>query len=117
MLLWVPREVTERRSKDRGDTDTTERLRAWDETLADLTANAGEGFFHLRLCTDRLDAEAAAKEIIAAFDALTRAADPRTAGRRQEDVPTPPDGMRSVRHQVPHWTDHAPLGRPSPGRP
>lgn len=89
VLLWVPREVTERRSKDRGDTDTAERLRAWDETLADLTANAGEGFFHLRLCTDRLDVEAAAVEIITAFHALTRAAEPRTAGCRQEDVPTP----------------------------
>ncbi|MEV7007202.1 guanylate kinase [Streptosporangium sp. NPDC051022] len=74
VLLWVPREVTEQRSRDRGDTDTGKRLAAWDETLADLEANTDEGFFHLRLNTDRISANAAAREIMTAYDRL------RTAG-------------------------------------
>ncbi|GAA1264643.1 hypothetical protein Psi02_63950 [Planotetraspora silvatica] len=75
VLLWTPRDVTEQRSKNRGDADTAKRLRAWDETLADLTANADEAFFHLRIHTDRLDTDAAAGEITDAFLALMKAAD------------------------------------------
>ncbi|WP_182903549.1 guanylate kinase [Microbispora sp. H10830] len=76
VLLWVPREVTEQRSKERGDTDTADRLKAWDETLADLTASTDDGFFHLRIDTDRLDTETAAAEITRAFHAVTKAANP-----------------------------------------
>src|SRR5690606_17192626 len=54
------------RSKGRGDVDTAVRVREWEETHADLTANTDEAFFHLRLFTDRLDAETAACEIAAA---------------------------------------------------
>ncbi|MEU7916433.1 guanylate kinase [Microbispora bryophytorum] len=75
VLLWVPREVTEQRSKGRGDADTAQRLNAWDETLTDLTANTDDGFFPLRIDTDRLDAETAVAEITRAFLALTKAAD------------------------------------------
>ncbi|MFC0861861.1 hypothetical protein ACFHYQ_06090 [Sphaerimonospora cavernae] len=91
VLLWVPREVTEHRSTERGDVDTAARLRAWDEARADLTVNADEAFFHLRLFTDRLDAEAAACEIAAAFDVLAKAAAPHgVAGRRGGVVVRPP---------------------------
>lgn len=76
VLLWVPREVTEERSNGRGDADTAQRLKAWDETLADLAANTDDGFFHLRIHTDRLDAETAASEIRRAFLALVEVADP-----------------------------------------
>ena len=80
VLLWVPREVTEQRSRSRGDADTGKRLTAWDETLADLEANTDEGFFHLRVQTDRLSVDAAALEIMTAYDRL------RTAGRSHEEA-------------------------------
>ncbi|MFE5326792.1 guanylate kinase [Embleya sp. NPDC056575] len=38
VLLWCPREITESRSKQRGDSDTDARLVAWDATLEDLEA-------------------------------------------------------------------------------
>ncbi|WP_326825828.1 guanylate kinase [Streptosporangium sp. NBC_01756] len=73
VLLWVPREVTEQRSRARGDVDTGKRLTAWDETLADLEANTDAGFFHLRIHTDRLSADTAADEIMNAYDRLRKA--------------------------------------------
>ncbi|GIH75128.1 guanylate kinase [Planobispora longispora] len=76
VLLWVPREITEQRSTARGDVDTAKRLIAWDETLADLEAGADAGFFHLRLHTDRLTPEAAAREIMTAYDRLRTAGQP-----------------------------------------
>ncbi|MEU6680937.1 guanylate kinase [Streptomyces sp. NPDC046925] len=39
VLLWCPRETTAERSADRGDSDTTARLAAWDATCADLGAH------------------------------------------------------------------------------
>ncbi|MDP9864900.1 MULTISPECIES: guanylate kinase [Streptosporangium] len=77
VLLWVPREVTEQRSRDRGDADTAKRLTAWDETLADLETGTDAGFFHLRLHTDRIGVDAAAGEIIGAYNRLRVAALPR----------------------------------------
>ncbi|GLW25305.1 hypothetical protein Mame01_53470 [Microbispora amethystogenes] len=76
VLLWVPREVTEQRSTGRGDADTAQRLKAWDETFADLSTNTDDGFFHLRIDTDRLHAETAASEIMRAFLTLAETADP-----------------------------------------
>ncbi|MFF0312916.1 guanylate kinase [Streptosporangium sp. NPDC004379] len=73
VLLWVPREVTAQRSRDRGDVDTERRLAAWDETLADLETDV----FHLRLHTDRISADAAAKEIMGAYDRLCTVGRPR----------------------------------------
>jgi guanylate kinase len=87
VLLWVPREVTELRSKERGDVDTERRLNAWDETRADLDAHTDEGFFHLRIRTDRLDAETAATEIMRAFRSLTNSAALHAVPHRREDVP------------------------------
>ncbi|GAA1506456.1 hypothetical protein GCM10009677_43690 [Sphaerisporangium rubeum] len=72
VLLWVPRQVCEQRSRHRGDADTAARLTAWDETLADLQAHTDDGFFHLRLHTDRISPKQAAGEIAQAFSALTR---------------------------------------------
>ncbi|AWS47886.1 guanylate kinase [Streptosporangium sp. 'caverna'] len=77
VLLWIPREVTEQRSRQRGDPDTAKRLTAWDETLADLEAHTDAGFFHLRLHTDRLGADAAAGEIMGAYDRLREASCPQ----------------------------------------
>ncbi|MFF3775748.1 guanylate kinase [Streptomyces sp. NPDC002232] len=39
VLLWCPREVTARRSAERGDGDTVARLAAWDATREDLNAH------------------------------------------------------------------------------
>ncbi|MFC8247595.1 phosphotransferase-like protein [Streptomyces chartreusis] len=41
VLLWCPREVTEQRSAERGDSDTAPRLAAWDATLEDLDTHPG----------------------------------------------------------------------------
>ncbi|WP_433245895.1 guanylate kinase [Streptosporangium sp. CA-135522] len=79
VLLWVPREVTEQRSRGRGDADTGKRLTAWDETLADLETGTDAGFFHLRLHTDRVGVDAAAEEIMGAYDRLRMAGDPHGA--------------------------------------
>ncbi|MCG5220424.1 guanylate kinase [Streptosporangium sp. KLBMP 9127] len=70
VLLWVPRHITEQRSTERGDPDTAKRLSAWDETLSDLETNTDAGFFHLRIHTDRLSPDAAASEIMNAYDRL-----------------------------------------------
>ncbi|MEU1736070.1 guanylate kinase [Streptosporangium sp. NPDC020145] len=83
VLLWAQREVTEQRSISRGDTDTGKRLAAWDETLADLEANTDDGFFHLHIETNWLSADAAAEEIMTAYDRL------RTAGRSHEEANPP----------------------------
>ncbi|WP_371782129.1 guanylate kinase [Streptosporangium subroseum] len=77
VLLWVPREVTEQRSRERGDVDTGKRLAAWDETLTDLEAHTDAGFFHLRLHTDRLGVDAVAGEIMGAYDRLREASCPQ----------------------------------------
>lgn len=82
VLLWVPREVTEQRSRSRGDVDTHKRLTAWDETLTDLETSTDAGFFHLRLHTDRLGADAAAHEIMRAYDRLRDAECPQSEGCR-----------------------------------
>ncbi|GLW12011.1 hypothetical protein Misp01_71390 [Microtetraspora sp. NBRC 13810] len=81
VLLWIPREVTEQRSQARRDVDTTKRLAAWDETLADLETNTDAGFFHLRIHTDRLGADAAAREIMSAYDRLRDAGCPQAECR------------------------------------
>lgn len=39
VLLWCPRAVTAQRSEQRGDTDTSARLAAWDTTREDLDAH------------------------------------------------------------------------------
>ncbi|MFH9568445.1 phosphotransferase-like protein [Streptomyces globisporus] len=41
VLLWCPREVTEQRSAERGDSDTAARLAAWDATREDLDTHPG----------------------------------------------------------------------------
>lgn len=91
VLLWVPREVCEQRSGHRGDVDTTQRLTAWDETLADLEAGTDEGFFHLRLHTDRIDVDQAAREIATAYRTLTASALPAERPR-PVDAQAPPRG-------------------------
>ncbi|MFC4592414.1 nucleoside/nucleotide kinase family protein [Sphaerisporangium corydalis] len=91
VLLWVPRDVCEQRSGYRGDVDTTQRLTAWDETLADLEAGADEGFFHLRLHTDQISVDQAAREIAAAYQTLS-ASSLRAEGPRPVDAQAPPAG-------------------------
>ncbi|GGP17507.1 hypothetical protein LDL08_43165 [Nonomuraea glycinis] len=53
VLLWVSRAVCEQRSRERGDDDTAQRLRAWDETMADLHAH-DEGLFVCRFHADEV---------------------------------------------------------------
>ncbi|WP_405140658.1 guanylate kinase [Sphaerisporangium sp. NBC_01403] len=90
VLLWVPREVCEQRSRHRGDVDTAQRLAAWEETLTDLETGSDEGFFHLRLHTDRIGPDQAAREIADAFHTLTS---PSHAGRPlAEDAQARPAG-------------------------
>ncbi|MFB7175170.1 guanylate kinase [Streptomyces sp. NPDC056254] len=61
VLLWVPRDVCERRSQERGDRDTADRLAAWDEALADLKAvPQDEEPFHLLMRTDHSSPSATA---------------------------------------------------------
>ncbi|MEU8269501.1 guanylate kinase [Sphaerisporangium sp. NPDC049002] len=91
VLLWVPREVCEQRSRHRGDVDTAQRLTAWDETLTDLQAHTDDGFFHLRLHTDRINPDQAAREIAQAFALLTSQA-PHVEVSRPADAPAPPAG-------------------------
>ncbi|GGZ92957.1 hypothetical protein GCM10010371_61050 [Streptomyces subrutilus] len=67
VLLWVPREVCEERSRGRGDRDTADRLAAWEEALADLASvPAGEDLFHLLVRTDRTDPAPTAELVAAA---------------------------------------------------
>ncbi|MER7128349.1 guanylate kinase [Streptosporangium algeriense] len=80
VLLWTPREVTEQRSRNRGDADTGKRLAAWDETLADLETNTDDGFFQLHIKTNWLSADAAAEEIMTTYDLM------RTARRSHEEA-------------------------------
>lgn len=73
VLLWVSREVCERRSRKRGDVDTAQRLRAWDETLADLTTH-GEDGLALRPEAEQVAATDQARAVAGAFN--SRAIEP-----------------------------------------
>ncbi|WP_411105550.1 guanylate kinase [Streptomyces sp. cmx-4-9] len=68
VLLWVPRDVCEARSRGRGDRDTAERLAAWDEALADLAAvPAEEELFQLLVRTDLAGPAAVAARIASEY--------------------------------------------------
>jgi len=69
VLLWCTRDVTAARSTARGDQDTAERLKAWDETYADLAANPGH-LFDLVIRTDSTSPEASARRIADAANGL-----------------------------------------------
>lgn len=79
VLLWIPRAVCADRSRQRRDTDTPARLKAWDETRNDLRT-AGAPVFNLIIHTDQTDPAEAAQRII-----TTVAAGP------QPSVTVPPD--------------------------
>ncbi|MEV4838618.1 guanylate kinase [Nonomuraea sp. NPDC049486] len=66
VMLWVSRAVCEQRSRERGDNDTAQRLRAWDETMADLHAH-DEGLFVCRFHTDEVTPVEVARRIACAF--------------------------------------------------
>lgn len=66
VLLWVSREACERRSRQRGDSDTAQRLRAWDETMADLHAH-DDGLFACRFRTEEVTPAEAARRTASAF--------------------------------------------------
>ncbi|WP_406423279.1 guanylate kinase [Streptomyces sp. NBC_00873] len=68
VLLWVPRNVCEARSRERGDTDTPKRLTAWDETAQDVLDSDVRDLFDLVVRTDRTDSETAARQIAHALD-------------------------------------------------
>ncbi|MDI2127804.1 guanylate kinase [Yinghuangia seranimata] len=62
VLLWCPRATTAERSAGRGDADTAARLKAWDETYADLSAHP-DVLWSAILRTDRTVPEDAAAAI------------------------------------------------------
>ncbi|MFC4008446.1 guanylate kinase [Nonomuraea purpurea] len=66
VLLWIPREVCEQRSREHGDRDTNHRLQAWDEALADLSAN-DDGLFVRRFRTDQATSQGIAEQTARAF--------------------------------------------------
>jgi guanylate kinase len=68
VLLWCPREVCLARLRQRGSTDLTRRLQAWDETRADLSAS-GPDQFAIVVRTDRREPAAVADAV---HHALTR---------------------------------------------
>ncbi|MDA0632268.1 guanylate kinase [Nonomuraea sp. MCN248] len=78
VLLWVSREMCERRSRERGDDDTAERLRAWDETLADLHAH-DDGLFACRFQTDEITSAKVARLVAWIFADQQAAASPHRA--------------------------------------
>ncbi|GGU92160.1 hypothetical protein GCM10010182_04160 [Actinomadura cremea] len=63
VLLWVPRHVCAERSRRRGDVDTPRRLRAWDETRADVRS-VDNPVFDLVIHTDRTNPADVARRII-----------------------------------------------------
>ncbi|MFI6176390.1 guanylate kinase [Nonomuraea sp. NPDC051191] len=67
VLLWIPRAVCEQRSWRRLDSDTPQRLQAWDETLADLHAHSEVPFPH-RFQTDLIRPAEIAQQIVSAYD-------------------------------------------------
>ncbi|MFF4245475.1 guanylate kinase [Streptomyces sp. NPDC001822] len=68
VLLWIPRNECEQRSRARGDTDTAKRLTAWDETVRDLHESDVRDLFDLVIRTDRAEPATAAKQISYALD-------------------------------------------------
>ncbi|MFJ6899932.1 guanylate kinase [Streptomyces hokutonensis] len=62
VLLWCSKETTARRSPERGDTNTTARLAAWDATQADLAAHP-RAQWELRVDTDATAPRQAAQRI------------------------------------------------------
>ncbi|ORT51526.1 guanylate kinase [Frankia sp. KB5] len=62
VLLWCPRDITADRLRQRGSTDIPDRLRAWDETRADLTGMS-PAEFGMVLRTDQRTPEAIAEQI------------------------------------------------------
>lgn len=68
VLLWVPRDVCEERSRQRDDSDTAKRLVAWDETARDLLDSDLRDLFDVVVRTDRMEPKEAAEEIVAALD-------------------------------------------------
>ncbi|WP_261809009.1 guanylate kinase [Nonomuraea sp. C10] len=81
VLLWVPREVCEQRSRQRGDNDTVQRLRAWDEAMADLN-RYDESLFTCRFRTHEITPAGAARRIVRAFE------DPRAAAPNHRARPS-----------------------------
>jgi hypothetical protein len=98
VCLWCPREETERRLADRGDEQTQERLKAWDETLADLHG-ADPGLFDLSLSTTRLSPHEVA-QLVARVVALEPPADPsrQVVARRARQLFGPPRFIGYLQH-------------------
>lgn len=65
VLLWLPRSECEKRSLERGDPDTAQRLAVWDQTSADVLDSDVNDLFDLVIRTDMVDPMTAAKMISA----------------------------------------------------
>ncbi|SDF26965.1 guanylate kinase [Streptomyces griseoaurantiacus] len=82
VLLWVPREVCEARSRARNDADTVKRLEAWDETARDLVDSDLRDLFDVVVRTDRMAPEQVAGKLAATLDG------PAVPARRPEELRT-----------------------------
>ena len=68
VLLWVPRDVCEARSRQRGDADTARRLTAWDETAHDILHSDLLDLFDVVVRTDATEPDETARKVVAALD-------------------------------------------------
>ncbi|MET8007646.1 guanylate kinase [Nonomuraea glycinis] len=66
VMLWVSRETCERRSRQRGDSDTAQRSRAWDETSADLRSHT-DSVFPCRIDADGVTPAEIARQVAGTF--------------------------------------------------
>ncbi|MEV3927274.1 guanylate kinase [Actinomadura coerulea] len=72
VLLWIPRTVCAQRSLHRGDVDTPDRLKAWDQTYRDVQAAADRSVFNLVIRTDQASPAEVARQITEAVATAPR---------------------------------------------
>jgi guanylate kinase len=78
VLLWLPRELAEKRARERGASDLAARLTAWDETTQDLEQEDPSDFL-LRIRTDWQRPTDAAEAIHARLAETVSSAQPAQA--------------------------------------
>jgi guanylate kinase len=78
VLLWLPRELAEKRARERGASDLAARLTAWDETTQDLEQEDPSDFL-LRIRTDWQRPTDAAQAIHARLAETVSSAQPAQA--------------------------------------
>lgn len=64
VLLWIPREVCAERSRQRGDSNRSARLEAWEEMAAGLWTSGQAPAFDLTVRTDQAEPAEVARQVI-----------------------------------------------------